>query len=761
MRAWLSAGVAAVAITLASGAGAVTADRTAAPQTSKAEAGAPALTLKRVFGSPDLAGPQPQSLRLSPDGTLLTSVRNRADERQRYDLWALDTKTGAERMLVDSKKLGSGAELSEAAKMQRERDRSLTGKTGVLQYDWSPDGQSLLVPIDGELFLAGRDGQARRLDGTKGALNPTISPRGRFIAFVRDQNLQVASLGQGVAKAVTIGGGGTVHWGEAEFAAQEEMDRRTGYWWSPDERYIAVERFDDAPVHVATRASIGASGTSIYQQRYPAAGTPNTLVELYVMKPDGTGRVKVDLGTDPDIYLARVDWTPDGAALLVQRENRAQTRLDMLRVDPATGKSSVMFTEQSGAKSWINLTDAYRVMRDGSVLWRSERDGFGHLWLWRAGTWQQLTSGPWVVTGLVAVDEGAGKAYFLANKDDVLEQQLYAFDLKTRAITRLTERGWWNSATADGTGTRFIVTRSNPQQPPQTYLADASGKRVAWINENRIAGDHPYAPFMAAHRPTEFGTIPAADGTPLYWQMITPKLVKGRRYPVFFQHYGGPHSQQVMRNWNGALAQYLVSQGWIFFQVDNRGSINRGKAFEDTIYHAMGTVEVEDQKAGADYLKTLPFVDAGKIATYGWSYGGYMSVKMLEKTPGVYAAAVAGAPVTDWQLYDTHYTERYMGDPRKVPEAYAASGAVGDASKISDPLLLIHGMADDNVFLDNSTKLAAELQKTATPFEMMMYPGQTHRVGGPGISEHLWTTILGFLNREVKNKPASATQAAK
>ena len=167
----------------------------------------------------------------------------------------------------------------------------------------------------------------------------------------------------------------------------------------------------------------------------------------------------------------------------------------------------------------------------------------------------------------------------------------------------------------------------------------------------------------------------------------------------------------------------------------------------------MGTVEVEDQLAGAEYLKTLPFVEPSKIATYGWSYGGYMSLKMLEKTPGVYAAAVSGAPVTDWQLYDTHYTERYLGDPKNDPASYATSAAVEDAALIKDPLLLIHGMADDNVFLDNSTKVAAKMQATATPFEMMFYPCYTHRVAGPGISEHVWGTILNFLDRTVKDKP--------
>ncbi|WP_294203315.1 DPP IV N-terminal domain-containing protein [uncultured Sphingomonas sp.] len=754
MRKWvLGLALASVgaSIAIGSGAPAMAADGPAVQGSKQGE-----LTLGRVFGSPDLSGSQPRGLRLSPDGTLLTSLRPRADERERLDLWARDTRTGEERMLVDSKKVGSGAELSEAEKMQRERAR-IGGSKGIVAYDWAPDGKSILVPLDGDLYLASLDGTVRRLTNTPGGeLNPIVSPKGGYVSFVRDQNLWAMPLGGGEARPLTKDGGGTVHFGEAEFVAQEEMHRFTGYWWSPDERYIAVERFDDAPVKVAVRAAIGAAGTKVYEQRYPAAGTPNALVDLYVMKADGSGRVKVDLGTNPDIYLARVDWTPDGSAMLVQRESRDQKTLDMLRVDPKTGQSTVLFTERSGDRSWLNLSDAYRPMKDGSLIWRSERDGYGHLYHFANGQWTQLTKGPWVVTNLVGVDEAKGRLYFTGLKDDVLEQHLYAVDLaQPNVITRLTERGYTNSATMDSSASRFIVSRSSPSQPTQVYLADTTGKRLNWINENAIRAGHPYAPYLASHRETKFGTIKADDGTTLYWEMITPKLEPGKRYPVFFQHYGGPGTgQQVTRGWQGALPQYLVDQGWIFFQIDNRGSYNRGKAFEDAIYHAMGTVEVADQLAGANYLKTLPFVDPARIATYGWSYGGYMSIKMLEKTPGVYAAAVSGAPVTDWQLYDTHYTERYLGDPRTDPQSYAGSQAITDAAKIRDPLMLIHGMADDNVFLDNSIAFASEMQKTDTPFEMMLYPGQTHRVGGPGVSEHLWHTILNFLNRTVKDKTA-------
>ncbi|MCW4460288.1 S9 family peptidase [Sphingomonas sp. BT-65] len=717
---------------------------------AEAQQTAQPLTLERIFASPDLAGTTPRALKLSPDGKYVTVLRNRTEDRDRFDLWAMDTASGEWRMLVDSKKVGTGAELSEAEKMQRERAR-IGGTRGIVAYDWAPDGRSILVPLDGDLYLATLGGEVRRLTQSEaGELNPEISPRGGFASFVRDQNLVVLDLATGKEAKATSEGKGTAYFGEAEFVAQEEMGRKTGYWWSPEDKRIAVQRFDEAPVGIVSRAAIGAEGTKVYDQRYPKAGTANVLVELYVMNPDGSGRVKADLGSETDIYLARVDWTPDGKTLLIQRQNRAQTVLDMLAVDPATGKSRVLFSEKSGERSWINLSDAYRPLKDGSLIWWSERDGHGHLYRFRDGNWTQLTKGDWEVAELVGVDEAKGRVTFLGNKDGVLERHLYTLDLdKPGAVTRISEAGYWYAAKTNDAANRIVVTRSKGDQPPQVMLTDAAGKRLAWIDENAVKGDHPYAPYLASHREKQFGTIKAADGTILHWEMITPALRPSYRYPVFFHHYGGPHSQQVSKAWGGALQQYIVDQGYIWFALDNRGAANRGKAFEDHLFQAMGGVEVEDQMAGAAYLKTLDFVDPLKITTYGWSYGGYMTLKLLEAAPGVFAAGVAGAPVSKWELYDTHYTERYMGDPRQVQAAYDKANTVADALRIADPLLLIHGMADDNVVLEHSTVMMAKLQAGAVPFETMLYPGQTHKVGGPGVSVHLWKTIIEFLNRSI------------
>jgi dipeptidyl-peptidase-4 len=637
--------------------------------------------------------------------------------------------------------------------MRRERQR-IAGLRGIVSYDWAADGSGILVPIEGDLYLARLDGSVERLtQSEQDELSPKLSETGRYVSFLRDRRLWVGEVG-GEARAITPEEGETVRWGEAEFVAQEEMSRNDGYWWSPGDRRIAVERFDEAAVGIVTRAAIGASGTRTYEQRYPAAGTPNVDVSLFVMNPDGGNSVEVDLGQERDIYLVRVDWAPDGETLYVQRVDRGQTRLDVLAADPATGATRLLFSEQAAEGHWINLSHSYKFLDDGSLIWWSERDGFGHLYRFADGQWTQLTSGEWVVTKLLGVDQQQGRVFFSGTKDDVLAQQGYSLDLADPSrITRLTDPAFVNSATMDEKGQTLLVSRSKPDQPTQSYIADAAGNRLAWIEENALDGDHPYTPVLASHRMPEFGTIRAEDGTPLHYKMIRPEMEPGKRYPVYFAHYGGPHNQSVTRNWSQPLEQAIVDKGYVYFELDNRGSANRGVAFEKPLYRAMGGVEVRDQKAGAEYLKSLDFVDPDKIAIDGWSYGGYLTLKQLEDDPGLYAAGIAGAPVTKWELYDTFYTERYMGSPDADAAAYEASSVMPDAARISDPLLIIHGMADDNVVFENATALIAALQEANVPFEMMLYPGYTHRVSGTNIGPHRYNTVFGFLERHGVTPP--------
>ncbi|AOL23292.1 dipeptidyl-peptidase-4 [Erythrobacter litoralis] len=730
-----------LSILAAAGAAILSSQPALADDTMMAE---PELTFERVFASPSLNGPTPRQAKLSPDGKYLTLLRNREDDLERYDLWGYDTATREWRMLVDSEAIGTGRELSEDEKMQRERAR-VGNLKGIISYQWASDGSGVLVPLDGDLYFANLDGSVTRLTDTEGSeLNPKLSSKGGYVSFVRDRQLWVGPFGE-EARPITPREADTIRWGEAEFVAQEEMGRLTGYWWSPNDLRIAVQRTDESPVGIVTRAAIGATGTKVFDQRYPVAGSDNAIVQLYVMDPDGGNRVKVDLGEETDIYLARVDWGPDDY-LYVQRQDRAQTRLDMLRVDPETGASEIWFTEKSARPDyWINLSDNYRFLKDGSLLWWSERSGFGQFYRFDGSEWTQLTQGNAPATSLDGVNEEEN-ALFYTRVDDVLTTQVYraALDMAVEP-QRLTDPDYTNSASMDAKGRALLVTRSKPDQPPQSYLAGREGQRITWIEENALDADHPYTPFLLSHVMPEYGTIPAEDGTELHYMMLRPEMEPGKRYPVFYYHYSGPGPQLVNKGWTGALAQAVVDRGYIWFALDNRGSANRGVDFEQPIYRAMGGVEVRDQKAGAEWLKSRSFVNPDKIAIYGWSYGGYMTIKQLQADPGLYAAGISGAPVTKWELYDTHYTERYMGDPNEVPEAYATASAIANAGTISDPLLIVHGMADDNVVFENSSEIIAALQEGNVPFEMMLYPGYTHRVSGENISPHLWNTIFRFL----------------
>ncbi|MEG3154704.1 S9 family peptidase [Sphingomonas sp. RB1R13] len=706
------------------------------------------LTLERIFASPALTGKVPRGVKLSPDGKLVTLLRNRPDDIERYDLWAIDPATGASRMLVDSKKVGSGAELSEAEKMQRERAR-LSGLTGIVAYDWAPDGQHLLVPIDGDLYLADLAGNVRRLTNSKASeLDGRVSEKGRFVSFIRDNRLHVLDLSTNVDRTVTPDGPATTSWGVAEFIAQEELGRFRGAWWAPDDSRIAVTRVDESGVEVATRASIGADKTTTFEQRYPRAGTANAKVDLYLMNPDGSGLVKADLGSNPDVYLARVDWLPDASGLIVQRESRDQKTLDLIRIDARTGAATPLLSDRSEA--WINLNDDLHPLKDGSFLFSSERSGYRHLYRWTKGRITPLTSGPWVVSKLDGVDEAGGQLFFTANRERSIDNGFYCLDYRRRGAkpALLTRPETTNSAVVDKTGHLAIVTTSFAAQPPQSWLADGSGKRLAWIEENKVDAAHPWAPYAAAAVTPRFGRLTAADGTTqLDYKLLRPTLAPGQRAPVIVRVYGGPQAQDVTNGFVSPLDQYLVSQGYAIFAIGNRGQEGRGTAFQKPAYHALGGVEVADQLAGLAWLKQQKFVDPAKVAVFGWSYGGYMTLKLLEAAPHAFAAGIAVAPVVRWDLYDTHYSEHYMGDPRAGRADYDKADVLHDTSKIADPLLLMHGMADDNVLFQNSTEFMAKMQEEKVPFETMVYPGKTHAISGPNVSVFLYRTIERFLAR--------------
>jgi dipeptidyl-peptidase-4 len=720
------------------------------------------LTIERLEASPGLDGPSARGVKIAPDGTRVTFLRGREDDRYQLDLWEYHREAGEQRMLVDSRALlGAPEELDEVEKARRERQRIFF--RGIIEYEFASDGQSLLFPLGGDLYYLPLGGEPRRLTRTDATeTDARLSPAGGFVSFIRDQNLYVVDLSTGVERALTTEGGGTVSFGMAEFVAQEEMYRFTGYWWSPDDRFLAFTRVDEARVTLVERYEIGAGGVTTVPQRYPFAGEANAEVTLHLLDLVSGEITDVPFDASGDDYLVRVDWSPDGT-LAVQRQSRDQQRLDLLFVDPKSGEQQAVLTER--AKTWINLHSDLTFFEDGSrFLWTSERDGFRHLYLYaKDGTLlAQLTRGDWALAetgrggGAVrALDEARGEAWVHGALESPLEQHLYRVSLAgDEAPRRVTEAGGWHETTVSPDGAFFIDRGDSPGRPPHTAIRDSDGTLLSWVLENPLDQDHPYAPYLSGHVSPDYGTLPGADGTALYYELLKPPgLDPGKPAPAIVYVYGGPGGASVHRRWSVDFRQFLARQGYVVFTVDNRGTGGRGTAFDDPIYRAMGGVEIEDQVAGARFLASLPGVDPERIGIFGGSYGGYMTLLALMKAPEVYAAGAALAPVTDWRLYDTHYTERYMGDPA-VGDAYPRSNPVSYVEGLEDPLLLVHGMADDNVFFDHSVKLMAALQQARKPFELMTYPGKRHRITGEDERVHLYRLMFDFFERHLADKPA-------
>ncbi len=727
------------------------------------------LTVERLFAPPDLQGETLRALRFSPDGRRVSYLKPRPDDPNALDLWAFDVRRREHRLLVDARALAPAERaLSPEEEARRERAR-IASLRGIVDYAWAPASDALLFALDGDLYwvaLGGTGLEVRQLTATDAyETDPQISPRGRYVSFIRDQDLWVLDLRSGEERALTTDGEGPIGNGVADFIAQEEMDRATGQWWSPDETRIAYARVDERPVDEVERFEVLADRVQVVRQRFPAAGTDNALVTLHVADLSSGAVRQLDLGAETDIYLARVAWYPESDALLVQRQARDQRRLDLLRM-PADGREPrLLFSETSD--TWVELHDDLRFLPSRrQFVWASLRNGHRHLYLhdYDGRLVRPLTAGDWDVdadrdAALRGVDDRRGLVYFMATRESPLERHLYSARLDGRDAgtpRRITGGARWHDVIVAPDASRFVSTSSDPATPPQVSLHSMSGARVSWIAENALDAAHPYFPYAARHLPSEFGTLLAEDGTTLHWQLLKPAgFNPARRYPAVVLVYGGPGVQMVQRRFgemrSRLFAQLLAQRGYAVFALDNRGSSGRGRDFAAALHGRLGSVEVEDQLRGVGHLRSLPWVDPSRIGVYGWSYGGYMALLMMMRAPELFAAGVSGAPVTDWRLYDTHYTERFLGDPRTAPEAYEAASVLPRAEGLAGRLLLMHGMADDNVLFTHSTLLIDRLTALDKRFEVLPYPGAKHALlRFPVTGRHGHASILDFLDRNLQ-----------
>ncbi|MFT5547689.1 S9 family peptidase [Rheinheimera aquimaris] len=713
------------------------------------------LELERLFADPALSGATPRALAMAPDGSRVTYLKGKAEDANRLDLWEFNIKAAKHRLLVDADSLVSGAEvLSDEEKARRERMRLFA--SGIISYSWAKNSDALLFPLNGDLYYYQLKTQsAKKLTDTAAfETDATISPNGRYVAFIREQNLFVLEIATGKETQLTFDGGGVIKNGMAEFVAQEEMGRMTGYWWAPDDSKIAFTRTDESGVAEVVRNEIYAEEIKLFNQRYPYTGTANAKIQLGVVSV-ADGKINwLPHGDNDDIYLPRVEWTKNARYLSYQWQSRDQHKLELRLVDLSNNQQKVLLTETSN--TWLNLHDDLHFLKDDKgFIWASERDGYKHLYYYDfdGKLQRQLTQGAWVVDELDAVNEKQGMVYFTARKDTPLERHLYQVSLKGGDTKRLTAPNYDHALVMAKDGSSFIDSFSNVTTPNKVALRALDGTVLTWLEQNELNKTHPLTPYHSQLKAPRFGTINAEDGQVMHYRMFEPAALEpGKKYPVIVSVYGGPHAQRVTNSWSARdlYLHYLVQQGYLVFQLDNRGSYNRGKAFEDPIYKKLGVAEIADQIKGVEYLRSLPYVDAGKIAIYGHSYGGYMAIMAMFKASDYFAAGVSGAPVTDWALYDTHYTERYLGHPDDNAAGYEASAVFPYADGLKGKLLIYHGMADDNVLFTHSTKLYKQLQDKGLLFDMINYPGSKHSMFGQPVQTHLHKSITRFFDEHLK-----------
>ena len=728
----------------------------AAPSAARADAPGE-LTIGRVFANPPLGGRPPLALELSDDGSMLAFLRPNETDTEILDLWGQRLPGGAAVRLVATADLvaASGAQkLTEAETMALERKR--VTQTGITEFSWCGESaDALLFPFSGDLYWArlGSEGAAaevvRLTRDDEPELAPLCSPKGHYVSYTKRGDLHVFDIAARTERRLTRGASPTRTFGLAEFIAQEEMDRFVGQWWSPDESRLLVFEVDESAVAVKVRPQIFADRTELFSQRYPAAGEANAKVTAHVYERASGRRVTLATPAE-DGYLPRAGFFADGAAW-IQWQSRDQRRLVLFEADARGALRRILGDEDA---AWVTLHDDLRPLPDGRFLWSSERSGRRQLEVVdrASGVRTMLTTEAEPVSELVGVDAKAGIVYYLVCAERGRERHVHAVPLTGGAAIPVAVEPGWHAVTFAKSGTRFIDVKSSWGRPQRTTLRDPVSGTSVVLDDNPT----PELDALSAPRP-EWRDFTAEDGTSLNGLLLPPVTrTAGRRYPVIAWVYGGPTSQMVANRW---MRQYplfvLLSQrGYGLLLVDNRGTGGRGRDIDRAHFRRFGDVEVKDLFAAIAALKDVDWVDSARVGVFGWSYGGYLAARAVLDKTSPFAAAVAVAPVTDWTLYDTHYTERYLGPPDGGKAApYTGASLVARAPDRSRPLMVVHGTADDNVLFEHSLRLIDALERQSLPFEMMIYPGKAHGISGRAAQLHLYETVFRFFERHLRSAP--------
>ncbi|CAN6569603.1 unnamed protein product [Malus baccata var. baccata] len=698
----------------------------------------------------------PTSISFSPDDTIVTYLFS-PDHTLNRKVFAFDLKTGKQELCFSPPDGGlDESNISPEEKLRRERSRERG--LGVTRYEWvktSSKRNAIMVPLPAGIYFQDlSNSQAElKLPCTSGSpiIDPHLSPDGTMLGYVRDCELHVLNLLYNECIQLTYGAKGDVltH-GLAEYIAQEEMDRKNGYWWSLDSKFIAFTEVDSSEIPLFRIMHQGESSVGSEAQEdhaYPFAGASNVKVRLGVVSSAGGPITWMDLlcgGADQpdseDEYLARVNWM-HGNALIAQVLNRSHSRLKILKFDIKTGKRKVLLVEEQ--ETWVSLHDCLTPLDrgvtkfSGGFIWASEKTGFKHLYLHDSnGTCLgPITEGDWMVEQIAGVNEAVGLVYFTGTLDGPLESHLYCAKLfmdgnqPLQAPVRLTRSKGKHAVVLDHHMRIFVDIHDSLDSPPKVILCSLDdGSLIMPLYEPSLT----VPGFKKLQlEPPELVHLRANDGTTLYAGLYKPDETRfgPPPYKTLISVYGGPSVQLVSDSWINTVdmkAQYLRSKGILVWKLDNRGTARRGLKFEGSLKYNCGQVDADDQLTGAEWLIEKGLARAGHIGLYGWSYGGYLSAMTLARFPDVFRCAVSGAPVTSWDGYDTFYTEKYMGLPSENEEGYESSSVMHHVHKMKGKLLLVHGMIDENVHFRHTARLVNALVAAGKTYELLIFPDERH-----------------------------------
>jgi len=690
---------------------------------------------------------RPQNPKVSPDGKSVLFLRAEADKPM-LKLFEFDVGTAESKEILSPELLlkGSAENLTPEEKARRERMRLSAG--GFADFHFDNTGKNILLPLSGKLFVFERPtGKVTELKtGEGGALvDPKWSPDGKKIAYVRGFDVYVYDLAAEKESPVTKGGTVIKTHGLAEFVAQEEMGRFSGYWWSPDSKSIAYQEADHTGVEVWYVADPFHPEQKPSEQFYPRPGKKNVAVRLGIVPVEGGETVWVEWDHKEYEYLAAVRWD-DYSPLTLQVQDRKQQKLLLLEANPKTGKTKKLLEEKDSA--WINLPSGVPKFNGalGGFIWMgADKDGESEIQLRNMdGVLQDVMVSPKQHPDAVLSVYSSRFDTFIvySGSPDPTQRQIYRHKTPSLNVNpasenddALTTEPGIHAAVFGKFGGPYVITSTTTKAMPKSFVFNREGVRLGELPS--VAKEPDFLPNVKIEKIDDYWTA-----------IVRPKdFDPKKKYPVILDVYGGPRHLtvvQAMRNW--LVPQWLANQGFIVVAVDNRGTPGSGREWERAVYQKFGTVPLEDQVKGLQLLcDKFPELDKDRVGIVGWSFGGYMAANGVLRKPDIFKAAVAGAPVSDWEDYDTHYTERYMGLLPEAQKAYDEASLLPLAKNLKRPLLLVHGTADDNVYYRHTLKLSNALFRAGKDFEVLPLPGVTHMYSSdPVVMERLWAKTATF-----------------